>query len=546
MADEGKIKNFGTRLLFNMKIKKTAWPLSTEFCWMSGVALLFLIIIVFFLRFSFQYNEMDVIPYAKAVFNNDWLKNDWYLNLKIPYRYFFSYPVGFFVNTFGFAKTIIVGRIFSYMLIAIALNSLIRSLNAKSNNFLYYFAIILFFLIFPSGYGANEWMVGGFETKVFAYGFAVLSLASFLNKQLYKGLLFAGLALSFHLLVGVYNLFCLFPVLILQQRETKNFLINTIKSLPIFLIAGSVGMYGILYQLTLVNDDLSRMGWDIYVNIRVPHHTLPTHLPIEIWIKFIIFTSLNLFFFIKSEKKAMKMLSSYAIFSSLVSLIGLLIFIAWGPGHHLKYYFFRFGSIMLPLITFLNIISFAIDKFEQTLSKNHNKIKYAFIALSIAIMIPTINIFLSDFARARSAHELMIENTRDTQMADWIKKNMPANKVFITEPNDIFFYVNYERPVFATWKHAPQNGRDIIEWYNRLKALNGGKDFKNKDQVGRNFLKLSEEELLAIAEAYPNGAYVLMPRPVALDFPVLFKSDNNILYEIKNVDRQSDRQLNRP
>jgi len=196
---------------------------------------------------------------------------------------------------------------------------------------------------------------------------------------------------------------------------------------------------------------------------------------------------------------------------------------------------------MLPLITFLNIISFTIEKFEHALSKNHNKIKYAFIALSIIIMIPTVHIFLSDYARARSTHELMSETTRDTQMADWVKNNTSANKVFITEPNDIFFYVNYERPVFATWKHAPQNGRDIIEWYNRLKALNGGKDFQNKDQIGRNFLKLSEEELVTIAESYPNVAYVLMPRPFALDFPVLFKSDKNILYEIKNEDSLPDR-----
>ncbi len=41
---------------------------------------------------------MDVLPFAKAIYNKHWLKNDWYLNLKIPYRNFFSYPVGFFIE----------------------------------------------------------------------------------------------------------------------------------------------------------------------------------------------------------------------------------------------------------------------------------------------------------------------------------------------------------------------------------------------------------------------------------------------------------------
>jgi len=518
---------------FTMKIKKTLSSINTDFRWILGTSLLFLIIIVLFFRFSISYNEMDVIPYAKALFNNDWLKNDWYLSLKIPYRYFFSYPVGFFVDTFGFANTIIVGRIISYILIAIALNALIRSLKVKSNNYLFYFALILFFIIFPSGYGANEWMAGGLETKVFAYGFAILSLSSFLNKQNNKGFLFAGLALSFHLLVGLYNLFCLIPVLWLHQSENRNYLIGLFKSLPIFIIAGSVGIYGILYQLSLPQDNLNNIGWDIYVNIRVPHHTLPSMFPIEIWIKFIIFALLNLFFFIKSKNKEVRMLSSYAIFSVIISLIGLLFFLIWGADHHLKYYFFRFGSIMLPLISFLNIISFTIGKSEHILSKNHNKIKYTFMALSFTIMLPAMYFFISDYAIARTNRELLGTTSPDIAMADWIKQNTPKSKVFITKPNDMFFYLNYERPVFVTSKHAPQSGKDIVEWYNRLKALNGGKDFENGDQLDRNFPTLSEEELLGISAAYPNVAYVLMPQSVNLDFPVLFKSKINTLYEIR-------------
>lgn len=126
--------------------------------WILGFPFLFLLIILFFFKFNISYNEMDVIPYAKAVFNDDWLENDWYLNLTIPYRFFFSYPVGFFADTFGIIQTIIFGRFVSYILVALSLCILIKSIKSTSYSFLYYLSIILFFTFYSRGIGAVEWM----------------------------------------------------------------------------------------------------------------------------------------------------------------------------------------------------------------------------------------------------------------------------------------------------------------------------------------------------------------------------------------------------
>jgi Domain of unknown function (DUF6798) len=516
-----------------MKFKKIFPSLNIDTYWILGFPLLFLITLVFFFKFNIGDNEIDVIPYAKSIYSGDWLKNDWYLNLKILHRYFFSYPVGFFVKNFGFIETIFVGRIISYILIAISLNVLIKSVKSKSYSFLFYFAIILFYRFFPYGIGAGEWLVGGFESKVFAYGFAILSLSSFLHKQHQKGLLFAGLSLSIHLLVGIYNLFCLLPILIFYQRESKDFIFKIFKSLPIFLFAGSIGFIAIIYQFFFIEEDITNLGWNIYVNVRVPHHTLPLFFPFKAWIIFPIFVLCNLGLFLKSKKQEVKLMSSYALFSAIISLFGLAIFFLPVSNIHLKYYFFRFSDIMLPLITLLNITSYIIENRENTFSKRNYRLKYILAAIAFLIMIPKINYFLSEVDT--SFQQIKANTSNDNVMVNWVRNNTDTKKVFITHPDDKFFYINYERPMFVGWKHIPSGAKDIVEWYNRLKLLNRSQDFKSIKEIKQNYLNLTEKEIIAISEEYPNVSYVLMPKSIKLNFPTLFKSSRYILYEIRNI-----------
>jgi hypothetical protein len=120
-------------------------------------------------------------------------------------------------------------------------------------------------------------------------------------------------------------------------------------------------------------------------------------------------------------------------------------------------------------------------------------------------------------------------------METWVKTNIDSEKVFIIEPDQSFFYINYERPAFVTWKHSPQNNETIIEWYNRLKLLNKGKDFKSIKDININFKNLSEEEIIAISKSYPNLAYILMPQPTELKFPKLYSTDKYTLFKIVEI-----------
>jgi hypothetical protein len=491
--------------------------------------LLFIIISVCFFKFELLNNEPDVIPYAKAVFNSNWLKYDWYLNLKIPYRNLFSYPVGYFSETYGMLKTIVVGRLITYLLVAFSLYRFIKTIKTSPNIFAYFFFMIVFFMVFPKG-GSREWMVGGLETKAFAYSFAILSLSSFLNKKTRAGLLFAGLTLSFHLLVGIYNLFCLIPIVWLLQKENRTFVVDTFKSLPVFLLAAGYGIYGIVYQFFLAPKEISNLGWDIYVNIRVKHHTLPNHFWPETWVVMVVFTALNLMFYLKSKNQKTKLISAYALFSVLISFVGLIIFFTPIPNHYLKYYFFRFSDIMLPLITLLNIANFTVERLNKSFPEKEILLKYIFIGVSVILLSTRIFILFSEGKGSIEQMAAIISTDKD--MEKWVRNNTRREKIFIVPPDDGSFYMNYDRAMFVSWKHSPQNANDMVEWYNRLKLLNQGEDFQNLSQIVRGYNNLSEKDVISIAKAYPNIGYFLTPSNRNLMFPVLYRSDKNILYDL--------------
>lgn len=495
------------------------------------VIFLFIIIMVFCFRYRIDFNEMDVIPYAKATFNKNWIPNDWYLNLDIVYRYLFNYSIGFFIDIFGISQTIIIGRLLTYLLVAVSIQRLLKIIYDGSNKITSYLVIILFFNFFRMGNGAGEWMVGGLETKVFAYSFSILSLTMFIDKKIKLGFLFAGLSLSFHLLIGIYSLFCLVPTLFYFQYYNKKFYLEIIKALPIFIIFGFIGIYGIIEQLYLSQLSASKLGWDIYVNKRVPHHTLPYHFPIEIWIKMFIFSVINILFIIKSHSQKIKLVSYYAIFSVLISVIGLIIFFISGSNHNMKYYFFRFSDIILPLITLLNVGYFTLKKLKRY-SLEKQKIYNIVTALIILIFIvPKTNNLIKNFTL--NSVKFKSITSYDHQMEDWVKNNTDKNKTFIIPPNMQFFYINFERSPFVSWKHSPQNKKDIVEWYSRLKLLNKNQDFETSSEVIETYYNnLTEIDFINIKKKYPNTKYLITSSKVNLDFKILSTTNKFILYEI--------------
>ena len=129
--------------------------------------------VIFAQVFSFNRfigNELDVLAFARQFFDRSWLPNDWYLNLDIGYRQVFNYLLGFAIDRYGFLNGAYIGRITGYLVLAIALFIFFRSISLRF--FLGLIVVILF--LENQSLVAGEWIVGGADTKTFAYAFALL------------------------------------------------------------------------------------------------------------------------------------------------------------------------------------------------------------------------------------------------------------------------------------------------------------------------------------------------------------------------------------
>lgn len=482
-------------------------------------------------RFWFHFNENDVIPYARAVYDHAWLPTDWYLNLQIPYRFLFSYVVGFFADQFGFVATVIWGRLLTYALMAWAFFRFFQSVGLASTSVLPYVALVFFFKFFGFGNGAGEWMVGGLDTKAFAYFFVILSLAALLRRKLVMAFLFAGLVLTFHMLIGIYHALCLALVVLFFHKSFALSLKSIALAALLYMVAGSIGIYGVFDALFLQSSESSSLGWEIYVNKRVPHHVLPFRFPFEIWIKMAIFSMINILILWRVKHVVLRQLSAYALLTVGISLIGLIFYFTASNNAIMRFYFFRTSDILLPLITLLNVCVLLYDWLQERFALKLKWIQGALVVLCVLVSVPNIIDLQKTWTFEKG--RFLVHTNADLLMSNWVKENTSNHSTFLTVPNDEFFYLNYERSAFVTWKHSPQKADDLVEWDHRMSLLSKGEPFTAKEEVKEQYLTLKENDIIEIQKRYPDVDYVLMPSYINLEFTEAYRTKRQVLYKIE-------------
>ncbi len=490
-----------------------------------------------------EYNEMDVIPYGYSLFNSDWLQNDWYLQLEILYRIPFGYVSGFFVHLFDFIPTIFFGRLVSYFFFSFAYLKLLEA--TKINFSLGCAGLMVFLTFFPTGMSAGEWMIGGLETKVFAYSFAFLAISAVLQKQLLSAFLYSGFALSLHLLVGGYHLICLTSILVYQMFNNGLSIREILKKSYPFLIGGSWGLIGVLSYLFIpVDQEISRLGWEVYVHIRVPYHVLPK-LYVEALIFPFLFSVLNLgmLFIVKEEK--LKHLTLYVLTSVLISLLGVLIYLV-GDQSFLRFYFFRFNDTIQPFLTIL-ILSSLLTNYSGLLSERINikwvrsqAIIYFAVVVAGILFIVKKESNIKELLNLGSYQKDVIESkiSFDLEMAKWIRQNTPEEAVFIIPTDWETFYMEANRAVFVSWKHAPQKAEDLVEWYRRIQMINRDENLfdpniEHRRVIASNYQNLTTRDVLEIKSKYPTVTHLIFPSKKALNLREIYLTDDYALYKLE-------------
>ena len=98
-------------------------------------------------------------------------------------------------------------------------------------------------------------------------------------------------------------------------------------------------------------------------------------------------------------------------------------------------------------------------------------------------------------------------------MAHWVRTHTDSNEVLLVPPNLKNPYFSFERPVVATFEHIPPSPTDVVEWYARMEALNGGSPieghgFDARGNLARRYRTLDSSQLATIGSQYGASLYL--------------------------------------
>ena len=510
---------------------------------------MWLIIYTYFFSFYRLDNEIDVLPSALQFIDQSWLPNDWYLNLSIAYRQPFNLIAGSFITLLGFQYGAYFGRAVVYLLLSISLFIYIKTFRLR-----YTFALAgLLFFFKNQSLIACEWIIAGFDTKTIAYSFVFLSLSNLYKKDYFKSFLFAGAAISFHVLVGLHALFCSGFVLLLTGNLVGQWR-DILRNSWVFPITGIFGILAIIQQLAPSSEIDSAFAWKIYVEYRVPHHVLPSAWNGD-WISLL---AISTFFFIaiiveRKDSPSIRFIAGYSIGSLMLFLMGLLVF-AFADPVFLRLYWFRFPDTIIPfsmcLLTMKILGDFAVSEcHSQKYAKAHFQIKRVIqlgipILTSILLMI----IFLNKGIYLSKTRLLDDWNSRGVtrSILTWINKNTDKGAVFLVYPGIQDFYLHAQRAMFVSYKHSPQSAVDIMEWYERIKLTNGGqfpskRGFAALEELEQNFYQLNEQSILWLSKQYGISYYLGKPLQ-NLRFKRVYSDSYYTLYQLNDHSQQEDQE----
>jgi hypothetical protein len=124
-----------------------------------------------------------------------------------------------------------------------------------------------------------------------------------------------------------------------------------------------------------------------------------------------------------------------------------------------------------------------------------------------------------------------------TDICHWIRGHAPTNAVYITPPGNAGFTYLSNRSAVVEFKIAPDGGRYLDQWFDRLRDLSGGslpsgRGFENEALLNEAFATISPTTLIEIAEKY-HAEYAVLPVSSGSNFEVLYENRQYRLVKLR-------------
>ena len=508
----------------------------------AEVLLLWLVLTAGAFRFDgYLLNEVDVLPSARQAADPAWLPNDWYLNLDVRYRALFNRLLGLLLAQVGFAGGAVLGRLIGYLCCAVALVALARALRLPHSGLL----ITGYVYCRHQSLIAGEWMLGGVETKTLAYALVLLGLALLLRRRYLAMWAALGAALSFHVLIGLYALLCTVGALLAVGAPRRRSLAEALARAWPYPLTAAGGLWAIAQQLTQAGAPGAAEAWRIYVYYRVPHHLLPQSWTYPWWpLKLALAAAMLVALYWAARRPSWRPLAAYGLISAGLFGVGLLA-ARLDQTALLRFYWFRFPDVILPLLGLLGLGLFLGEAAEggwaQALGAGREaqaaaltRVTWAGLRVGAAAVLLLASATL--YRGLPQTARWLAGGSGGDAITGWIAANTPREATFLVDPTEESFYLTAERAMFVSFKHAPQSAGNVLEWYERLTRCNGGIPPQRRgsnalEPLREGYARLDAEQITRLARDYGLDYYLGREDP-ALPLRAVYTAAGRTLYAL--------------
>ena len=445
-----------------------------------------LIFILLFLNtFSLKLgsNEEEYFVFAKAFANPNWLPGAHSVKDLPGGRIIFDSVIGYLLRFASFEQVAEYGRTLVALLFALPLAKLFRKL--KFSNLECLFVLQIICCLVHQSFFAYEWIFGGFETKAISYVFVFYSLYHLLENQTLRGVIFAGFAIYFHILVGGWYALVMFFYLLVLRTPLKKLCLY---SLAISAFTAPLVVYLVKYHFLNNPEIINGVRVSkIYVYLCNPQH-------LDMWGSIgrwgsttqigvaLSLLSLALCFYLyrRNPDLNIKRLSLLNICLFVQQAVSLFIAAFDANGNFLKFYPYRTSSLSFFLMLLLLVMLYKeIESGKSHRANQLAKVKlfpasYPFPVVMLMFVVIVLGLSFKVWSNGRDSYQVIYPSSREIDRLDlyrWVREHTPKDSVFL-EPapgkrGNLDFIRKTERDLFSVDKFVPTTNPLIYEWYVR-------------------------------------------------------------------------------
>lgn len=469
-----------------------------------------------FLAYSFvrvpvpAVNEPHYLTKAKHLWNPAWSPGDLFLESSNPHFVFYA-VIGGLTRVCTLEQTAVIGRTAALLLLAVGFESLISTALRRRSALIG--ATWLYLGLAASGNLSGEWIVGGIEGKVLAYGFAFWGAGLAAQSYSNRAAVCLGLAISFHPVVGIWctaaTLFAIAVPNVVSKswKQLRAELIPALQTiLPpavCLLLCALPGLIPAFQMLGGAPPEIIEQAENLQVFSRLRHHLDPTAFSAT---AYACYAALFLGWFLLRHYASLveqtRFLHGYLIGSSFIAAGGLFAGLILKSPALMKFYPFRLFDVLLPLAVAVAVIGFLQQRATSENEKGGRmRVVLGWLLSSCALMF-ALSVPPVDRSPSRM-HPQILADWIDC--CRWIAKNTPPDSRVLTPSYGWAFKWYGERAEFVNYKDCPQDARSLLEWNRRYHELQNWERSHRADSLSRSVLRqFADHDNIDFVIAWPN------------------------------------------